>query len=466
MADSFVELCSSIIAWMLHALLPALLLLAAEFTAPALPRVEYPPPEVQPDLRHRLDARLTLTMEVAADGLVTKVAFESQENLPEGAVDGTVAFFRGQLEGKRARPAERDGRPIACTYRHIFVWPLAYPPPQEFRYPDDLPRNGQYSEDLPDLPRTRIRLDTAPPVPLVSTPDGRQVTVEAFLDELDAKARALMDPAAFHTVREGPLTVATDETDGAMVELCLAVLKAVPVEFARVFRPLLPEAPAVPGFRVYLFRRPQDFLEFQGALGVPRWADGAYLGTLRLLSASTGQGHPWRTREVLIHEQVHALVREILLPRASAPVWLNEGLAEVFAGSRIDEKGRMLFGTVERKEAVDRRTGKTWTGRSRLHQIYLWEKQSALKGRLIPSLLYDRWAPAEDLNEREIQRFYASSWALTLLLLGDDPAVPDPAFLDFVRDLRAGFQAPQAFTARFGPWDAVDQRLWKAVRRW
>ena len=451
---------------MLNASFLAALLFAVEFTAPALPRLEYPPAAVRENLKHRVDAKLTLSMEIAADGRISKVAFESQENLPADALEATVAFFRGQLEGKLARPAERDGRSVACTYRHIFVWPLAYPPPAEYRYPDDLPRDGQYQEDLPDLPRSRIRLDGAPPVPLVETPDGRAIPVERFREELDAKARAVMDPASLRELRDGPLTLLTDETDAATLDLCLATLKALPVEFARVFALVLPQAPAIPAYRAFLFRRPGGLVEFQAAMGVPRWADGAYLGTLRVLSASTGHGHPYRAREVLIHEQVHALVRELLLPRTSAPAWLNEGLAEVFAGSRIDEKGKMTFGMVDRKEALDRRTGKVWTARSRLHLLYLWDKQSALKGRLAAGLVYDRWSPGEDLSERELQRFYAASWGLTRALLGDDPAHPAPAFIDYLRDLQGGAPSRAAFTARFGSLEDAEKTLWKALRKW
>ena len=444
----------------------AALLFAVEFTAPVLPRVDYPPAAVREGIRHRVDAKLTLKMDIAADGAITNVGLVAQENLPADALDPTVAFFRAQLEGKTARPAERDGKPVACTYRHIFVWTLAYPPPTEYRYPDDLPRNGQYFEDLPDLPRPRIRLDATPPVPLVETPDGRQVPVEQFRGELDARARALLAPAPLKEVREGPLELLTDEPDAAMVDFCLDILRAAPVQFVRIFAPVLPEQPSIPPYRAYLFRRPQDQMEFQKAMGVPRWADGAYLGTLRILSASTGQGHPWRAREVLIHEQVHALVRELLLPRTTAPAWLNEGLAEVFAGSRIDDKGRMAFGTVERKEALDRRTGKVWVARSRLHLLYLWDRQSALKGRLVPGLLYDRWSPGEDLSEGEVQRFYAAAWGLTRMLLGDDPAHPPAAFLDYIRDLREGKGAREAFIARFGPLEDVDRALWKALRKW
>jgi len=423
---------------MVPASLLAALVFAAELTAPALPRVDYPPAEVREDIKHRVDAKLTLTMEVAADGLISKVELVTQENLPAASVETTVEFFRGQLEGKRAGPAEQDGRPVACTYRYIFVWPLAYPPPEEHHYPDDLPRNGQYFDDLPDLPRPAIRLDVAPPVPMVGTPDGREIPVERFREELDTRARALLAPATLREIREGPLELLTDESDAALVDFCVSTLRAAPVEFVRVFAPVLPEKPSIPPYRVYLFRRPQDLMEFQKSMGVPRWADGAYLGTLRILSASTGQGHPYRAREVLIHEQVHALVRELLLPRDTAPVWLNEGLAEIFAGSRIDDKGRMAFGTVDRQETLDRRTGKVWSARSRLHLIYLWDKRSALKGRLAPGLLYGRWSPGEDLDDRELQRFYAAAWGLTRLLLREDPTHPPAAFLDYIRDLRDG----------------------------
>lgn len=452
---------------MAHPIVLAALLFATEFFAPALPRVEYPAAAVREGLRQRLDAKLTLTMEIAANGLISQVEVLSHENLPAEELASAVAFFKAQLEGKRAlRPAEQDGKPVACTYRHIFVWTVAYPPPTEYRYPDDLPRDGQYFEDLPDLPRARIRLDVAPPVPLVETPDGRAVPVERFREELDAKARSLMDPASLREIREGPLGLLTDETDAATLDFCLATLKAVPVEFVRVFAPVLPQAPSIPSYRAYLFRRPQDLMEFQKAMGVPRWADGAYLGTLRVLSASTGHGHPYRVREVLVHEQVHALVRELLLPRTAAPMWLNEGLAEVFAGSRIDEKGRMAFGTVDRKEALDRRSGKVWTARSRLHLLYLWDRQSALKGRLAAGLVYDRWSPGEDLSEGELQRFYAASWGLTRALLGEGPALPAPAFLDYLRDLQGGVTARAAFAARFGSFEEAESKLWKALRKW
>jgi hypothetical protein len=126
----------------------------------------------------------------------------------------------------------------------------------------------------------------------------------------------------------------------------------------------------------------------------------------------------------------------------------------------------MAFGTVERKEALDRRSGKVWTARSRLHLLYLWDRQSALKGRLAAGLVYDRWSPGEDLSEGELQRFYAASWGLTRALLGDAPALPAPAFLGYLRDLQGGASPREAFTARFGSFEEAEGKLWKALRKW
>jgi hypothetical protein len=442
-----------------------LLLFAAETQPPELPQVRYPVWKQKDDIKRRVDAHLTLQMEIAADGAISRVIYLEQEKIPEDQVEGFVLFFRTQLEGRKAKPAFQDGKAVACTYKYIFVWPLFVPPPEKHHYPDDYlrqkeaaPRGGEPAEIIKLLEVERL--------PYIRTPDGREIPLEQFRSELDAAARRLMDARGLRQVTEGPMTLLTDDPSADAVAFYTGILKALPSTFARPFKPVLPDPPSIPAFKCYLFRSPMALPEFQKALGVPHWADGAYLGSLKILAASSSGGHPYRTREVLIHEETHFMVHELLTPKVTCPVWLNEGLAELFSGSRIDREGRMVFSAIDPGEYLDKRSGKVWIPCSALHRRLLWETRSRLKGILLRPLLSGAMDPREESTEEALRQFYAASWAFVRFLAGDEKTAVKPEFLDLLRAINEGKDARVFLLTQYGTTAEMEKAFWKAIKKW
>ena len=441
------------------------LVFAAESQSPELPQVRYPAWEQKDDIRRRVDAHLTLQMEIAADGVISRVTFIAQENIPAERLENYVESFKSQLEGRKAKPAMRDGRAIACTYKHIFVWPLFVPPPERHRYPEDEPRRRS-EMDGEGAPTEAVKLREVEHRSYVDTPDGREIPMETFKAELDSKARSLMNSAAIRERKDGPMLLCTDEPSAEQMAFTTDILRALPVTFSTLFKNVLPPHPALPEFTVYLFHSPGALAQFQKALGVPHWADGSYMGALKILAASISSGHPYRTREILIHEETHFLVRELLIPKTACPVWLNEGLAEVFSGSRIDRAGHMTFSAIDAGEYLDKRTGRVWMSRSEIHRRLLVEEHSALKGNVLKRLLTGDLDPGENTPEEAIRRFYACAWAFTRFLIGDGNIAVRREFLDLIAALNAGRDARTVLLASYSTYEDMEKMFWKAVRKW
>jgi tetratricopeptide (TPR) repeat protein len=79
--------------------------------------------------------------------------------------------------------------------------------------------------------------------------------------------------------------------------------------------------------------------QFRDITRVPAWTAAAYDGRIRVpIRGALAQ--PDQLDRVLAHEYVHAVVA--MLGGRNVPVWLNEGLAEVFEGGRSDEAEAIL----------------------------------------------------------------------------------------------------------------------------
>jgi tetratricopeptide (TPR) repeat protein len=137
------------------------------------------------------------------------------------------------------------------------------------------------------------------------------------------------------------------------------------------------------------------------------------------LSANNAQ-----TAQIIFHEYTHLLLRR---NDNVWPLWLKEGMAEVYSNFRISGRGVAIGGPIERH--VGRLSNET----------------------LMP--LHDLFAVGNDspeYNEREHQGiFYAESWLLTeYLMLGDNPSLKS-RFGQLTVLLRQGQSPEQAFTNAF-----------------
>ncbi|HWY76107.1 MAG TPA: hypothetical protein VN281_10850, partial [Verrucomicrobiae bacterium] len=128
-----------------------------------------------------------------------------------------------------------------------------------------------------------------------------------------------------------------------------------------------------------------------------------------------------QTAQIIFHEYTHLLLRR---NDNVWPLWLKEGMAEVYSNFRISGRGVAIGGPIER------------------HVSWLASQT------LMP--LHDLFAVGNvspEYNEREHQgTFYAESWLLTeYLMLGDNPSLKS-RFGQLTVLLSQGQSAEQAFT--------------------
>lgn len=188
----------------------------------------------------------------------------------------------------------------------------------------------------------------------------------------------------------------------------------------------------LPRLTLVVFARERDFQRFQ-----PLRENGTAMETAGFFSrrpswAVAGMGGLRmndETRMTIFHEGTHWFTSAFELPN---PVWLEEGLAEVFSTFAIE--GKKL----------------TWGRAIELHVLAL----RTLEPLPLEQLLF---LPREylhgegDASSLATGMAYAQSWAFTHYLIFGQRDVPRSALMDYVKGLRAADQHPdEAFKKAFG----------------
>jgi hypothetical protein len=150
------------------------------------------------------------------------------------------------------------------------------------------------------------------------------VLVILFLGTLPATSLAADVPANFSVLRTKYYRIHTD-LDRELAEDLARRMDAMYDEYQRRLSAFTREK-AGPPLEVYLFRRQQDYLRFTGE----RWRNsgGVFMASRNLLAAFLeGQGRD-ALRRTLQHEAFHQFAALAISPEM--PVWLNEGMAQLF----------------------------------------------------------------------------------------------------------------------------------------
>ncbi len=79
--------------------------------------------------------------------------------------------------------------------------------------------------------------------------------------------------------------------------------------------------------------------QFREVTDAPGWSGGIYDGKIRIPIGGIEQETPG-LRRLLYHEYTHAVVRSIT---TRCPTWLNEGLAQYFAGDELDNRKKEVL---------------------------------------------------------------------------------------------------------------------------
>lgn len=208
-------------------------------------------------------------------------------------------------------------------------------------------------------------------------------------------------------------------------------LDAMYMEYARRLADF--ESPPQDKFTVHLFRRKSDYIEFTGNR-VPN-SSGIFIPSQRALAGfEEGQGRSG-LRQTLQHEAFHQFAWEVISP--NLPIWLDEGLAQVF------EEG-------------------VWTGKQfiigqvpprRIEEL----RDDARNGRFTPFrtlLTMSRKDFQSRMKDPKLGRAqYNQAWAMTqfLIFASDEDGKPRyrARMLAWLRDIHGGRDPQQAFVENF-----------------
>ncbi|MGQ0553463.1 MAG: DUF1570 domain-containing protein [Planctomycetota bacterium] len=104
----------------------------------------------------------------------------------------------------------------------------------------------------------------------------------------------------------------------------------------------------------FLYRNYTDFLR---VTGVPYGVGGFFSFPTKELQLYHDQDDPETTRDTLFHEGNH-LLTYLIDTQFRYPIWLNEGMAEYYGTTHIDEKGKFHVGGLQFGRIVSLRTDK------------------------------------------------------------------------------------------------------------
>ena len=211
--------------------------------------------------------------------------------------------------------------------------------------------DGRLGWVQPDLPRHQMSLDVFPdPEPLLVETPGFEIDDSPRRVDLAQQALGLSAPNG----QLGPWELLTDVGDPRLIGILDRIAAGLPTSYRDRYGvdPTPPADQAVAVFATEEAYRPfESAVTHLSSLGA-RGHTGGKLAALfvednRLEEAST----------LLVHELTHLMNRSVLGP--APPPWIEEGIANDMAYSRIDKAGRLRLGSVNGERVVygDRRTG-------------------------------------------------------------------------------------------------------------
>ena len=191
----------------------------------------------------------------------------------------------------------------------------------------------------------------------------------------------------------------------------------------------------IPRFEVYLYRRQQDYLNLTGQR--MKHTGGVFMSGRNLLASFLEEQGRDALRRTLQHEAFHQFAHTVISP--NMPVWLNEGLAQVF------------------EEAV-------WNGSNfsldqvpprRIRQLQAdLQNRRFVKFETLMGLSPMEWAKRLEIDQQTGATQYNQSWAMVYFLINarddDDGYRYRQRLLRLLELLHDGKEADAAFRSAFG----------------
>jgi hypothetical protein len=249
------------------------------------------------------------------------------------------------------------------------------------------------------------------------------------------------------TRKLGPYALLTDVDEPALLLLLDRAAGAVEGAYRARYGLALAGAPAE---TVVLFRRRHSYEQYLARTGGPAAETGHFAGGVVALYREGRLLEDVRT--TLVHELVHALGRRGLGP--ALPPWLDEGMADDLAESRIGASTGVEAGTVS---GTTLRSGSFFEVHGGEASRELLRRELARRD-LVPLARLVAMEDAEFHALRPAGLGYAEASFFVRYLLAGELAAP---FRRFLRDVASGVPpAPQALAAALGrSWEELDAGL-------
>jgi hypothetical protein len=192
---------------------------------------------------------------------------------------------------------------------------------------------------------------------------------------------------------------------------------------------------AIPRFEVYLYRRQQDYLKLTGER--LKNTGGVFMSGRNLLASFLGDLGRDSLRRTLQHEAFHQFAHAVISP--DLPVWLNEGLAQVF------EEGIWTGSQFDLEQVPPRR----------LRQLRDdMDNKRLIKFETLMTLTPEQWAKRLEDDHGSGATHYNQSWAMVYFLVNapgpDDKPLYRARLLQMLKLLNEGKGGEQAFRDTFG----------------
>jgi hypothetical protein len=273
-------------------------------------------------------------------------------------------------------------------------------------------------------------------------------------DLLVQAAENLLVADASHEVRSAHFRVITDVPGNNAATTLANDLEAVWGAMEREIWPdlTLLQPLGEERIRAYLFASSGQYQKLRTAVFGDDHANSAgfYITEAGFLAFHRETDYGQILRQVMIHEGVHAYVdHRVTAPQVALPRWLDEGLAEYVALSRIHE-GQLRLGVYCKKTFYtnERSGGVTY---SVADQMLAEVKKSLRKARdvaVLPSLMSVSELNFGDLDE--VKGFYGRSWAFVNFLRHGKPEWKMDHFPRFVLAVAVGKPAAEALEEVYG----------------
>ncbi len=389
------------------------LYLLFEIEEPIIGNIKYPESKLKLDIDKRVVAVLKVKMEVNEEGKVEKFEYISSENIEKDKIDYFFNFFKEQFLNKKIKPMKKDGKPIPCTFIYSFSWILYYPPPEVHYYG----RDGKEKKFF------------------LKTIKGKEEEIEVYEKNLEEKAKNL--------IKSYGLSIFSADRITYFYPLFFKEIKYFHIEimdfighFKKTYNKYLKEEINYE-HKIFLFPDKKTLSKFLKEEDFPFWADGLYIGPLKLIFTLLPVEKKYL--DVLLHEEAHFLINNLLFENKNMPLFLREGFAENLLYSYKKE----IYG----KEEMIR-----WEEYKKI-----LKKEKNKKEILVYLFFFD---PEGEKSEKETKRFYAFSWAFLEFISKEEN------FSNFIIEMKKEGFSKEIFENNFGNWEKIEKKFREFIKNY